>query len=125
MVIHCTGQTFNADYLKANFASAVSNKGQVNVNNNFQITGTDPVKSGGSSAALKENVFAFGDCTLTSLNEEKSIVSIKFMASIVVNNILALAEGKKISETIPRALSFVAMVSMGPTYAIQVLNGMV
>jgi len=38
----------------------------------MQITATDPSK-GGNTPAIKENIFAFGDCCRTSLNEEKAI----------------------------------------------------
>jgi len=95
------------------------------VNNNFQITGSDPTKTGGATQPLKKNMFAFGDCALTSLKEEKNIPAMRFLASILIGNIIALAEGKRLSQSIPRVLSFICIVSMGPTFGIQVVNGMV
>lgn len=118
MVVHCTGYTFNADFLKQNFPQAISNRNQIYVNNNFQITSTDPVRSGGVSAALKQNVFAFGDCCQTSLNEEKNIPAMKFMAAVILNNIQTLASGQGIQKSIPAVLPYVIMVSLGPGYAL-------
>ena len=45
----------------------------------MQITDKNPI-SGGTSLPVRENIFALGDITLTSLNEEKGVPSIKTLS---------------------------------------------
>ena len=60
----------------------------------MQITDRDPTGNG-KSLPVRENIFALGDCTKTSLNEEKGILAIKFLAYTVVGNVMAIVHGGK------------------------------
>lgn len=66
----------------------------------MQICGEDPIKNP-DAPALRENIFAFGDITHTKLNEEKSILAIRFLADYLMNNIIEVSEGKPASHKIP------------------------
>jgi NADH dehydrogenase FAD-containing subunit len=60
-VIECTGYKFHTDFLKKSYPSSISSKGQIFVNDLFQISGVDP-RIDPLAKGLRENVFAFGDC---------------------------------------------------------------
>jgi hypothetical protein len=48
-----------------------------------------------TASGLRENIFAFGDVCLTSLNELKTIPAIKLMSDYLVQNLLSLARDGK------------------------------
>ncbi len=63
------------------------------MNDLFQISSEDP-KINPNAQGVKENIFAFGDCCVTSLNEPKNIGSIKFLSEYVTKNIIQLSSGQ-------------------------------
>lgn len=65
----------------------------------MQITNIDP-RVISSTKAVRENIFCLGDCTQTSLNEEKGITPIHVLSEIVEKNLDLLAKGKKASSRI-------------------------
>ena len=90
----------------------------------MQVCDQDPVLNPRASA-VKENMFALGDCTQTPLNEEKSLISLKFLAQYVAKNITAIATGQKPSFYLPFDMPFWRLISVGPKYGLLCINGMV
>ena len=80
--IQCTGYRYNTSFMKDNFAKCLAPNGQIYVNDLFQISSVDP-RIDPIAKGVKENIFAFGDVCQTSLNEQKSAISIAFLASIL------------------------------------------
>jgi len=71
--------------------------------------------------AVKDNMFAIGDCTWTKFKEEKNIVSMMAMAGHVGNNIKHLDRGEKVlSRNMGNHLPLIAYISLGPEYGIMV-----
>jgi len=67
--------------LKKNFSSAIAGNGQIHVNNHLQVVAK------GSTEPLAANIFAYGDCCITSLNEVKNIPSLKFLGFTLEKNL--------------------------------------
>ena len=88
----------------------------------FQISGVDPRKNG-KAPGLRENIFAYGDCSQTSLDEEKGIVAIKTFVYNVYFNVIGVISGGKPQAEIPNRINFMQFISVGPLHLIQVLNG--
>lgn len=65
--------------MRTNFGASLAKNGQIYVNDLFQISSIDP-RIDPIAKGLRENIFAFGDVCQTSLNEEKSGISIAFLA---------------------------------------------
>ncbi len=61
----------------------------------MQISPENPVKGSSFVQGLKENIFAFGDVCLTSLNEPKTVASIKLLSEFIVTNLISLANGQR------------------------------
>jgi len=78
--------------MKKHFSSALASNGQIFVNDLNQISGIDPRRNP-IAQGLKENIFAFGDCCQTSLNEIKGALSMKFLAPYIVSNLKQIAHG--------------------------------
>jgi apoptosis-inducing factor 2 len=116
LVLECFGQTYRADFMKKNFASAVAENGQIYVNSHLQVSAK------GSEQPLASNVFAFGDCSLTPIKEVKNIPSLKFLGFTLEKNLQALVNGQALSESIPKTLPIFAAVSIGPSYGMFVMN---
>jgi hypothetical protein len=74
---------------------------------------------------VKENVYAFGDCCLTSLQESKCVISIVFLTDYIVSNLLQVAHGRAPSHQIPSRLANLSPISLGPNIGIMVFNGLV
>lgn len=73
---------------------------------------------------MSDNIFAVGDCAWTKYNEEKNVVAIMTLAPHVINNIKSLSNGEKANSQNPGAeMSTTAFISLGPEYAIMVMNG--
>ncbi len=79
--------------MKKNFASCLSPNGQIYVNDLFQISSHNPMENS-TSEGIKDNIFAFGDVCLTSLNELKTIPSIKMLSNSIILNILQASRGQ-------------------------------
>jgi NADH dehydrogenase FAD-containing subunit len=124
VVIECTGYKFYTDFMKKHFSDALAPNGQIFVNDLNQISGTDP-RVNPIALGLKGNIFAFGDCTQTSLNENKGAMSMNFMMPFIINNLRQMSRGQRPSHTLPNRLHDFSMVSLGPTYGIMALNGLV
>jgi apoptosis-inducing factor 2 len=86
VVIECTGYKYHTDFMKKHFSEALAPNGQIYVNDLNQISGTDP-RVNPIAQGLKGNIFAFGDCTQTSLNENKGAMSMNFMMPYIINNL--------------------------------------
>lgn len=71
------------------------------------------------------NIFAFGDVCKTCLNESKGVIAIAFLNEYIVKNIIQTMAGRKPSNQIPSKIPFVCMVSLGPTFGVLTLNGLV
>ncbi len=63
------------------------------MNDLFQISNVDPRKNS-LAKGVKENVYAFGDCCQTSLNESKSVIAIMFLTSYISSNLIQVAHGR-------------------------------
>ena len=124
MVIECFGYKFHTDFMKKNFAQSLAPNGQIFVNDLLQVSGVDPSYEP-HAPALKENIFALGDVNLTSLKEEKDIMNINHMTPYVVQNIFDLANKRRPSGQLPNSLPFTSFISLGPNYALQMINGMI
>jgi len=64
-------------------------------------------------------MYAFGDCCLTVLNEEKNIPSMRNFSPALIQNIKDLSTGKKPTTEIPKQIPLVAFVSLGPNYCVK------
>ncbi len=67
---------------------------------------------------MKNNVFAFGDCCRTSINEVKNIASIRFLAPIVKANVVSVLKNETPLKAIPAKFPTLAAVSIGPSFGI-------
>ncbi len=74
---------------------------------------------------MRENIFAFGDVCLTSLNEEKTVPGLKFLSEYLYKNLVQHASGLRPSNQIPSTIPTMSIVSLGPSYGILILNGLV
>jgi NADH dehydrogenase FAD-containing subunit len=124
LVIQCMGYKFHTEFLRKNYGSALAPNGQIYVNDLFQISGVNP-RVNGLAPGLRENVFAFGDVTQTSLNETKGVIAIKNLAQYLQMNLVQIAHGQKPSHTIPDSIPHMEMISLGPEYAVLNINGLV
>ena len=86
-VIQCMGYVYRTEYMKKNFASCLAPNGQIYVNDLYQISSHNPLENS-TAAGIKENIYSFGDACLTSLNESKTIPSIKMLSGYITGNIL-------------------------------------
>lgn len=121
LVLVCDGQRYQAPYLKKCFGSSVAKNGQIWVNDYFQVTAVDPATNG-KSAAVKDNIFAFGDICRTSMNEVKNIPSIKFLRQFIAPNVKAVINGQAPTTSIPKKIPVFVAISIGPTYGMYVQN---
>ncbi len=121
VTLECFGQTYKAEFLKRHFASSIAKNGQIFVNDHFQVIASDS-KDNGKAKAVKDNIFAFGDCCRSSLNEVKNIPSLKFLAPFLYKNVSAVIKGEPAAESIPAKLPVFAAISIGPNYGIFVMN---
>lgn len=83
----------------------------------MQVTGVDPTTTR-ACPPIKDNVFAVGDCTFSSLQEDKTIGSLKFLAGYCINNIIDIASGRRPSHPLPNSIPFMSFMSLGPQYGI-------
>jgi hypothetical protein len=114
----CLGQRYSAPYMKDNFSRCIAQNGQIYVNNLMQVIDSDP-KTNPLAAPIKQNMFSFGDCCLTSRGEEKNIPSMRGFAPALAQNIKDLAAGKKPTTEIPNQLPISAWISLGPEFCVQ------
>jgi len=73
--------------MNANYSKCIAPSGQIYVNDLFQISSIDP-KIDPIAKGVRENIFAFGDCCLTSLNEIKSATTIGFLTPYMAKNLI-------------------------------------
>lgn len=93
------------------------------MNDLYQISSVNP-EDNPTAVGVKENIFAFGDVCLTSLNEPKSFPAIKSLSDYITKNIIQLSVGQAPSNQIPSRIIFACFMSLGPDYGIMQLNGM-
>ncbi len=87
MTFLCTGITPNYDFMKKYFSSSLNEKNQIKVDKTLQLFG-------------ERNIFVAGD--ITDTQEEKTAQNAERQAKIVVENIIALEIGDKLSDYSPR-----------------------
>ena len=70
--------------------------GQIMVNEHLNITSKHPIvpQEAASTEVIKPKIFSFGDVCLTSMNEDKSIVSMYQYSAILANNIEVAVGGE-------------------------------
>lgn len=124
LAVECTGYKFHTEFLKKTYPQCVAKNGEIYVNDLFQISGVDP-RIDPVAKGVRENIFAFGDVCLTSLNEVKTAFVIVFLTEYLSKNLQQLAVGQQPSHQLPSRLPFMSMISLGPQYGIMVMNGLV
>jgi len=72
---------------------------------------------------VKTNIFAFGDCCRTTLNEVKNIPSLRFYGPTIFENIQAVLKGEAPSTALPTKAPVLAGVSIGPSWGLFIMNG--
>jgi len=130
-VIQCSGMFFNADFLtnNQNFLDCVSYSGQIYVNDHMQVTNVNPLRDrlhpiAGSTKTFS-NIFAVGDCCLTRINEEKTVLPAKLCAEVVAENIKKESIGNLKLKSHPKNFPCLYAISLGPTQGIFIFNNMV
>lgn len=116
-IINCVGTKILTPFMDKNFKDFKNESGKIFVNKYYQISNVDPL-SGSNSGNEKvyENIFAFGDCCLTSLNEPKNVPATIFAALIVSNNLLKSLENSKSEfKTVPEQNFFLSGVYFDDT----------
>jgi hypothetical protein len=91
----------------------------------MQISSENPVSGSPLVPGLRENIFAFGDVCLTSLNEPKTVASIKLLSEFIVANLKSLALGRGLVKQLPSSITSLTMISLGPDQGILSINGMI
>ena len=93
----CIGIEPNTDFLNLHFSDSLDEKKRIQVNEYLQVKGY-------------KNIFALGDCT--DVSEEKLAINAKRHATVTVDNVYRLKEGKQLR---PYRVSklFTALVSCG------------
>lgn len=94
LVLECVGQKYNSSFMAKNFAGSQAKNGQIYVNDYFQVINSTSEKNGKAKAA-KKNIFAFGDCCRTSLNEVKNIPSLRFLGPTIHSNVISVLNGEE------------------------------
>lgn len=70
-----------------------------------------------------DNIFAIGDCCLTKLNEEKTVLPARMCADICSKNIRLLTSGNKDNlKSLPRRFPCVYGITLGKENGILVIN---
>ena len=62
---------------------------------------------------------------MTSLNEPKTVASIKLLSRYISGNIKAMSQGRPPSRQLPASIPSLTMISLGPDQGILSINGMV
>jgi hypothetical protein len=88
------------------------------------VIGSDP-KGNGKAKAIKNNIFAFGDCCRTSLNEVKNIPSLRFFGPTLYANVVSVLKGEEAKTSLPAKAPVLAGVSIGPSFGLFIMNGTV
>jgi hypothetical protein len=81
-----------------------------------------PGVPGAPAIKVYSNIFAFGDCCLTHVNEEKTVTPIKICAKILANNISTLANDGKALLAIPDKFPCIYDITLGPERGISIFN---
>ncbi|XP_075262156.1 uncharacterized protein LOC142353710 [Convolutriloba macropyga] len=91
------------------FKDSLDSKGGVKVNKFMQVENF-------------QNVFAFGDCCNTGLNEEKGIPAVIQFGDTLFNNLCKLVHGKSRLQAIPKYPEVMQIIPSGPNDGIIILN---
>lgn len=124
LVLECTGQKYNSNFLAKSFSGAQAKNGQIFVNDFFQVIGSDS-KTNGKAKAIQSNIFAFGDCCRTSLNEVKNIPSLRFFGPTLYANVVSVLKKEEPKVSIPTKFPVLAGVSIGPSFGLFIMNNTV
>lgn len=123
-VLNCVGTKTLTPFLDRNFSSFKNRNGQIFINEYYQITNVDPLtgSSRGSKEVL-ENVFAFGDCSISKLNEPKNVPAAVGGALVVSNNLInSLNKKKSDFKTVPEQNFFISAVYFDDTAGAMVMG---
>jgi hypothetical protein len=120
----CIGLQHYTPFMDANFSHCKDERGRIFVNEYFQVTSQNPLKPKARGAELYQNVFCYGDASLSMMDEPKCIPAIKQMNPILVSNIKAAAYGGKLT-SMPFAINLYAGIYCGYKGGVNVLNGLV
>jgi NADH dehydrogenase FAD-containing subunit len=107
--------------MDAKFSNCKDDKGRIFVNEYFQITSQNPLEHRLEHTKLYDNIFCYGDASLTLMNEPKNVPAIKETSYIVANNLKALAYGGEL-QTMPYAVDVLAGVYFSKYSGVTVFN---
>ena len=86
------------------------------------MIGSDP-KGNGQAKPIQSNIFAFGDCCRTSLNEVKNIPSLRFFGPTLDANVVSVLKKEEPKVSLPAKAPVLAGVSIGPSFGLFIMNG--
>ncbi|CAI2371185.1 unnamed protein product [Moneuplotes crassus] len=123
-VLNCVGTRVATPFMDKHYSDFKGDRGHIFVNEFHQVTNVNPLtgKSSGSTEVL-DNVFAFGDCSLSKLNETKNVPAATVGALTVANNLIQSIDGdKKDFRTIPEHNFFISGVYFDDTAGVIVMG---
>ena len=124
LVINCSGFKYRSEFMNRNFKQCISPSGEIYVNSHMQITNVDPTTNPNSRAAA-DNIFCLGDAAKTRLQNAKTILTLRSLAPYIYRNIVRLSQGQSVNVAIPSSLPTLCLCSLGPDFALFIMNGMV
>lgn len=116
-VLNCVGTKVITPFMDKNYSSFKGDRGHIFINEYYQVTNVDPLtgRTKGSKQVL-DNVFAFGDCSLSKLNEPKNVPAAVTGALMVANNLIKSIDGDtKDFKTVPEQNFFISGVYFDDT----------
>ncbi len=126
--MHFEGYQFNPGFMKRNnlFSDCVSSKGQIFVNDHLQVTNINPLFDENQHKRVMkvfDNIFAIGDCCLTKVNEEKTVLPAKMSADICAKNINLMTDGVKDRlKSLPLRFPCAYGITLGKDKGILIIN---
>lgn len=90
----------------------------------MQITNVDPTTNP-FSRPLADNIFCLGDAAKTRLQNAKTILVLRGLGPYIYKNIVKLAQNQPANVAIPSSFPTLCLCSLGPDYALFIMNGMV
>lgn len=124
-VINCVGTKVLTPFLDKSFSDFKNERGQIFINEYYQITNENPLTGAvKDSRKVYDNIFAFGDCSLSKLNEPKNIPACVSASIIVANNLVKSLEDKESEfKKVPEQNFFLSGVYFDDTAGAFVMGG--
>jgi NADH dehydrogenase FAD-containing subunit len=95
----------------------------------MQVTNVNPLRDKtnpiAGSTKIFSNIFAIGDCCLTRVNEEKTVLPAKLCADVAAENIKRLSLVNFKLKTNPKNFPCLYTISLGPLQGISIYNNYV